>query len=40
VVAAQEAWDRLHKLNPSYPGLDSLKSRLDAARATSPPARR
>jgi tetratricopeptide (TPR) repeat protein len=39
LAAAQQAWDRLHKLNPSYPGLDSLKSRLDAARASSPPAR-
>jgi tetratricopeptide (TPR) repeat protein len=39
VTAAQQAWDRLHKLNPNYPGLDSLKSRLDAARASSPPAR-
>lgn len=39
VAAAQQAWERLHKLNPSYPGLDSLKSRLDAARASGPPAR-
>jgi hypothetical protein len=39
VTAAQQAWDRLHKLNPSYLGLDSLKSRLDAARAATPPAR-
>jgi tetratricopeptide (TPR) repeat protein len=39
VAAAEQAWDRLHKLNPSYPGLDSLKSRLDAARASNPPAR-
>jgi tetratricopeptide (TPR) repeat protein len=40
VVAAQQAWDGLRKLNPGYPGLDSLKSRLDAVRAASPPARR
>jgi tetratricopeptide (TPR) repeat protein len=33
VAAAQQAWDGLHKLNPSYPGLDGLKDRLDSARA-------
>jgi len=39
VAAAQQAWDRLHKLNPSYPGLDSLKGRLDNARASGTPTR-
>lgn len=33
--AARQAWDRLHKLNPNYPGLDRLKERLDAARASA-----
>jgi cytochrome c-type biogenesis protein CcmH/NrfG len=32
--AAQEAWDRLHKLNPNNPALENLKGRLDAARAS------
>ena len=40
VAAAQQAWDRLHKRNPSYPGLDSLKGRLDSARASGTPVRR
>jgi tetratricopeptide (TPR) repeat protein len=31
--AAQDAWDRLHQVNPNNPGLDDLKRRLDAARA-------
>jgi len=39
VAAAQQAWDRLHKRNPSYPGLDNLKGRLDSARASGTPAR-
>lgn len=38
--AAQQAWERLHKLNPNYPGLDRLKQSLDAARAAGPSARR
>jgi tetratricopeptide (TPR) repeat protein len=40
--AAQEAWERLHKLNANYPGLDRLKGRLDAeaGSASSAPARR
>ncbi len=33
--AAQEAWGRLRKLNPNYPQLESLKRRLDAARASA-----
>lgn len=32
LARAQEAWDKLHKLNPNYPGLDNLKQRLEAAR--------
>jgi tetratricopeptide (TPR) repeat protein len=32
LAAARAAWDELHKLNPSYPGLDKLKQSLDAAR--------
>jgi predicted Zn-dependent protease len=32
VAAAARAWERLHQLNPSYPGLDDLKSRLEAGR--------
>ena len=30
--AAQSAWDELHRLNPDYPGLDSLKQGLANAR--------
>lgn len=41
LAAAQEAWDRLHKLNPTHPGLDRLKQSLDAARgATGVPEQR
>jgi len=40
VAAAQQAWDRLHRRDPSYPGLDSLKRRLDEARVSSASARR
>jgi tetratricopeptide (TPR) repeat protein len=32
LAAAQFAWNQLHSLNPNYPGLDSLKQKLDAAR--------
>lgn len=32
--AAQQAWDRLHALNPNYPGLDRLKQSIDDARGT------
>lgn len=42
IAAAQQAWGRLNKMNPSYPGLDRLKARLEAARASGSgaPARR
>jgi Flp pilus assembly protein TadD len=33
-AAAQRAWDRLHKLDPSNPALESLKQKLDAARGS------
>jgi predicted TPR repeat methyltransferase len=32
-AAAQTAWDRLKKMNPSYPGLDGLKPQIDQLRA-------
>ena len=31
LAAAQQAWDRLHALNPGYPGLDRLKQSIDGA---------
>jgi tetratricopeptide (TPR) repeat protein len=34
LAAAQQAWDRLHKLNPNHPALAGLKEKLDAARAS------
>jgi tetratricopeptide (TPR) repeat protein len=34
LTAAQAAWDRLNKLNPSNPALAGLKEKLDAARAS------
>jgi len=37
LAAAQQAWDRLHKQNPDYPGLDHLKQSLDAARSSAKP---
>jgi tetratricopeptide (TPR) repeat protein len=42
VAAARQAWEHLNKMNPSYPGLDRLKDRLEAAGAfrSSSPARR
>jgi tetratricopeptide (TPR) repeat protein len=33
LAAAQQAWDRLSKLNPSHPALAGLKEQIDAARA-------
>ena len=33
-AAAQKAWDRLYKLNPSHPALASLKEQINAARAS------
>jgi len=35
LAAAQQAWDRLHLLNPNYPGLDRLKQSIDAARGSA-----
>ena len=42
LAAAGQAWEKLHKLNPNYPGLDRLKISLAAARgsATGAPTRR
>jgi tetratricopeptide (TPR) repeat protein len=34
LAAAQKAWDRLYKLNPSHPALASLKEQINAARAS------
>jgi tetratricopeptide (TPR) repeat protein len=34
LAAAQQAWDRLHKLNPNHPALAGLKEKLDVARAS------
>ena len=34
IAAAQQAWDRLHNLDPTNPALQSLKQKLDAARGT------
>ena len=31
LAAAQAAWDRLHRLNPNYPGLEQLKQGLENA---------
>jgi len=33
LAGARQAWERLNKMNPSYPGLDNMKKRLDAAGA-------
>jgi tetratricopeptide (TPR) repeat protein len=35
LAAARQAWERLNKMNPNYPGLDRLKARLEAARASA-----
>jgi len=35
LAAARAAWEQLHRMNPSYPGLDSLKRSLDAAGGAS-----
>jgi len=32
--AAQDAWERLNKINPNYPGLDTMKQRLSAAQTS------
>ena len=34
LAGARKAWDRLNKMNANYPGLDAMKKRLDAARAS------
>jgi tetratricopeptide (TPR) repeat protein len=34
LAAAQKAWDRLEKLNPTHPALAGLKTQIDAARAS------
>ncbi len=31
LAAAQAAWDRLHRLNPNYPGIEQLKQGLENA---------
>ncbi len=38
LAAARAAWDRLHKQNPNYRGLDRLKRDLDGARTSGAPA--
>ena len=35
LAAARRAWERLHKLDPTNPNLQSLKQKLDAAQGTS-----
>ncbi len=37
LAAARQALERLEKLNSNYPQLDSLKRRLETARASAPP---
>lgn len=38
LAAARAAWDRLHKRNPNYPGLEDLKDKLSpGSGAASPP---
>lgn len=32
VSAARAAWERLHRINPSYPGLDHLKAQIEELR--------
>jgi tetratricopeptide (TPR) repeat protein len=34
LAAARAAWDRLHKRNPDYPGLDALKDRFSPENST------
>jgi tetratricopeptide (TPR) repeat protein len=34
LAAARAEWDRLHKRNPNYPGLDGLKDRFGSAAAS------
>jgi TolA-binding protein len=35
LAAARAAWDRLHKRNPNYPGLDALKDRFSPGSGTA-----
>lgn len=35
LAAARAAWERLHRMNPNYPGLDRLKQSLDAGGGAS-----
>ena len=35
LAAARKAWEHLHKLDPAYPNLPSLKQKLDAAQGSS-----
>jgi len=35
LAAAREAWEKLNKMNPNYPGLDRLKGRLSSAPASA-----
>lgn len=37
LAAAQAAWDRLRKVNPNHPALESLKQKLDTARGAAGP---
>ncbi len=34
VAAAQKAWDRLYKLNPNHPALETLKEQINASRTS------
>lgn len=38
LAAARAAWDRLHKLNPNYPGLDALSDRFSPGNGAAPAA--
>jgi hypothetical protein len=35
LAAARRAWDRLHKLDPANPNLQSLKQKLDAPQGST-----
>jgi len=37
LAVAQAAWEQLHKVNPNHPALESLKQKLEAARASGAP---
>jgi len=38
LAAARAAWDRLHKRNPNYPGLDALKDKFTPGNGATPAA--